>query len=395
MNRRGSRSRVATWVVGVIVLLAIVAFFTVVPAVVDARMNAVVEREPPPVADSIRAFHDSLFVVDLHADELLWNRDLVTRAGRGHVDLPRLVDGNVAIQVFSAVTKAPRGLNFDRNTGETDNITLLAIAQRWPVATWTSRTARALHQASKLASAESRADGGLTILRSGEDIARLIQRRDARQRIVGGVLAIEGLHALDGTLERVDTLFAAGYRMMGLTHFFDNEVGASAHGVSHAGLTPFGQRVIARMEALGVIVDLAHASPNTIRDALAVTTRPVVVSHTGVAATCPGPRNLTDDQLRAIAAKGGLIGIGYFEGAVCGLSAAAIARAVVHAVQVAGIEHVALGSDFDGAVETPWDTRGLPALTAALLEAGLTRGDVRRVMGGNASAFLLAMLPAK
>ena len=386
--------RLLVWV-AVVLLVVIAGAFAFLPGYVDGDMNRVSETSPPAVADSVKAFHDSLFVVDLHADQLLWSRDLLDRSSRGHVDVPRLVDGRVALQVFSAVTKTPRGLNFDRNTGDSDTITLLAVAQRWPVATWSSLTARALHQASRLRDAEQRASGRLTIVRTGEDLARFLARHaNAPARdVVAALLAIEGLHALDGKLENVDTLYAAGYRMMGLTHFFDNEVAASAHGVSHAGLTPFGRQVIARMESLGIIMDFAHVSPKAIEEALAIATRPMVVSHTGVAATCPGPRNLSDDQLRAIAAKGGLIGIGYFEGAVCGSGASSIVRAILHAVRVIGASHVALGSDFDGAVETPWDTRGVPQITAALMQQGMPRDDIRAVMGGNARAFLLANLP--
>jgi microsomal dipeptidase-like Zn-dependent dipeptidase len=170
-----------------------------------------------------------------------------------------------------------------------------------------------------------------------------VERRAGDPAQVSALLAIEGLHALDGKLESVDTLYAAGFRMMGLTHFFDNEVAASAHGVTHAGLTPLGRQVVARMEALGIIVDLAHSSAQTVQEVLAMATRPVVVSHTGVAATCPGPRNLTDDQLRAIAATGGLVGIGYWDGAVCEPTVANIAKAIQHAVRVAGAAQPALG----------------------------------------------------
>jgi microsomal dipeptidase-like Zn-dependent dipeptidase len=171
-------------------------------------------------------------------------------------------------------------------------------------------------------------------------------------------------------------------------------VAASAHGVTHAGLTPLGRQVVARMEALGVIVDLAHASSQTVQEVLAMATRPVVVSHTGVAATCPGPRNLTDDQLRAIAANGGLVGIGYWDGAVCEPTVANIVKAMQHAVQVVGAAHVALGSDFDGATRTPFDTRGVAAITDGLLKAGLDQGAVARVMGGNMRDFLLQQLPS-
>ena len=373
--------------------LLLLAGYLFLPGYVDGQRNRVADATVQNVSRSARALHDSLPVVDLHADQLLWARDPLQYSRRGHVDIRRLEAGNVALQVFSAVTKTPRGLNFDQNTGATDNITLLAIAQRWPIATWNSLTARALHQSARLHEAERRSRSTFTIVRTRDDLARFIGRRDVRPTLVAGLLAIEGMHALDGKLENIDTLYAAGYRMMGLLHFFDNELGASAHGVSHAGLTALGRAAVDRMDALGVIIDLAHASPQTIRETLARTSRPVVVSHTGVAATCPGPRNLTDEQLRAIAAHGGLIGIGYFEGAVCGLGAPAIVRAILHAVKIMGVAHVALGSDFDGAVTVPWDTRGVPRITEELLRVGMSRPDIHAVMGGNAMRFLLTNLP--
>ena len=353
-----SRSRVAI-VVLMVLAIAVTVLFFVVPNIVDRRMNTVVPTTMPPVTEAAKALHATLFVADMHADELLWGRDPLERVDHGHVDLPRLQEGNVALQVFSAVTKTPRDMNYDQNTGETDNILLLAIAQRWPRATWKSLRARAVYQAERLHDAAARSKGDLTIITSRDDLVVFTAKRATAPKMVGGLLAIEGLHALDGQLESVDTLFAHGYRMMGLTHFFDNEVASSAHGVLHEGLTPFGRTVIARMDTLGIIVDLAHSSPKTIDDVLAMATRPMVVSHTGVAATCPGPRNLTDDQMRAIAAKGGLIGIGYWDAAVCTLSIEAIVKAIVHAVDIMGPTHVALGSDFDGATHMPFDTHDI------------------------------------
>jgi membrane dipeptidase len=365
------------------------------PGIVDRRMNGVLPVSLPVVSDEAKSLHESLFVADLHADELLWGRDLLQRVDHGHVDLPRLQEGNVALQLFAAVTKTPRDMNYDKNTGETDNIRLLAIAQRWPLRTWNSLRARAVHQANRLHDAAARSNGDLTVVTTKESLARFVATRTQSRTRVAGVLAIEGLHALDGKLESVDTLFAVGYRMFGLTHFFDNEVASSAHGVLHEGLTPFGRTVIARMDALGIIVDLAHSSPRTIDDVLAIATRPMVVSHTGVAATCAGPRNLTDVQLRAIAAKGGLIGIGYWDGAVCTVDVESIVKAIMHAVRVMGAEHVALGSDFDGATKTPFDTHDLSQVTAGLLRAGMAPDDIRRVMGGNAQAFLASALPTE
>jgi microsomal dipeptidase-like Zn-dependent dipeptidase len=378
----------------VTVVIAVVLFFTVVPSVVDRRMNTVVSDTPPTLSPKGSALHRRLFVADLHADELLWGRDPLVKASHGHVDVPRLQDAHVALQVFSVVTKTPRGMNYDHNTGETDNIALLALAQRWPSATRTSLTARARYQAERLHDAVLRSGGALTLITSRDSLAAFMQRRNGDPAQVGALLAIEGLHALEGKLENVDVLYNDGFRMMGLVHFFDNEVAASAHGVTHGGLTTLGRAVVQHMEQKGILVDLAHSSAQVIQEVLAMATRPVVVSHTGVAATCPGPRNLTDDQLRAIAANGGLIGIGFWDGAICEPTLANIVKAIRHAVEVAGVDHVALGSDFDGATKTPWDTRGVGAITDALLAAGMSQDDVAKVMGENTRRFLLQWLPS-
>lgn len=367
----------------------------------DRSMNKVTAPGPyraSPAAESLLAGID---VVDLHADALLWPRDLLERHDYGHVDLPRLREGRVALQVFSVVTKTPRGINYERNTAETDNITLLAITERYPLRAWFSLRERALWQAHRLedAAARSRRAPGvlpeLRLIRSRNDVVALIDDRRAGKETIGGLLATEGLHPLEGTIENLDTLVAAGFRMFGFTHFFDNEVGGSAHGVGHGGLTPFGRAVVQRLDSLGMIIDLAHASPQLIDDVLATTRRPVVVSHGGVQGTCPGPRNLTDDQLRRIAGGGGIVGIGYWDGAICDPTPAAFARAVAHAVRVAGEDHVALGSDFDGATTTPFDASAMGVVAEALQSAGLTDSQIGKVMGGNALRFLEAQLPER
>ena len=142
-----------------------------------------------------------------------------------------------------------------------------------------------------------------------------------------------------------------------------------------------------------MLVDLAHASARTFDDVAAAATRPLVVSHTGVRGTCDNSRNLSDEQLRKVAATGGVVGIGFWEAATCGRDARAVARAVRHAARVVGVEHVALGSDFDGAVEQPFDATGLAGVTDALLEEGFTEDEVRAVMGGNVFRLLAAALP--
>ncbi len=122
--------------------------------------------------------------------------------------------------------------------------------------------------------------------------------------------------------------------------------------------------------------------------------RPVVVSHTGVRGTCDNARNLSDEQLRAVAGTGGLIGIGFWPTACGGDDAASIATSIRYAIGVAGVEHVALGSDFDGAVQVPFDASGMVLLTDALLEAGLDDDEIAKVMGGNAFRVLADTLPA-
>ncbi len=377
----------------IVLVVAIGAALAVLPGMVDRRMNKVVTAAHVAVTDSARALHRTLIVADMHADELLWGRDPLARADHGHVDVPRMTDGNVALQVFGVVTKTPKNQNYDHNTGETDNILLLALAQRWPVSTWNSLRARAIYQASRLQDAAVRSNGALVLVTDRASLSAFLAKRATSPDIHAAMLGIEGLHALDGKLESVDTLFAHGFRMMGLAHFFDNEVAASAHGVTHAGLTPLGRKVIERMESLHILVDLAHSSPQTVSEVLAMAKRPIVVSHTGVAATCPGPRNLTDDQLKGIAANGGVVGIGYWDAAVCTLGAASIAKAIRHAVDVAGIDHVGLGSDFDGATSTPFATDGLVEITQALMDEKFTSAEIAQIMGGNVIRLFGTSLP--
>jgi microsomal dipeptidase-like Zn-dependent dipeptidase len=180
---------------------------------------------------------------------------------------------------------------------------------------------------------------------------------------------------------------------MAPTHFFDTEMGGSAHGVSQQGLTALGRDWVIRMEAKKMVIDLAHASPATIDDVLKMASRPVVVSHTGVRGTCDNQRNLSDAQLRNISSNGGVIGIGVWDTAVCGEDAHAIAKAIEYAINVAGFEHVALGSDFDGAVTAPFDATGLPQITQALLDLGLDETKIEGVMGGNVRRLLKRLLP--
>ena len=377
---------------GIAILLVVGTVWAVAPSIAERRMNRVTNRSIA-ISDRARVLHEKLFVADLHADTTLWNRDLLSRGARGHVDVPRLVEGGVALQAFTIVTKTPRRMNIESNTADTDNITLLAVAQFWPPRTWNNLTERALYQASRVTSAAARSGGRLSVVRTARDLAAFETKHSSDKTAVAAFIGVEGAHALAGDLSNLDRLYDAGVRMMAPTHFFDTEIGGSAHGVSRSGLTPLGREWVARMEAKKMVIDLAHASPATLDDVLRIATRPVVVSHTGVRGTCDNQRNLKDAQLAAISANGGVIGIGVWETAVCGGDAHAVARAIAHAINVAGFEHVALGSDFDGAVTAPFDVAGLPQVTQALLDLGLDQTAIEGVMGGNVRRLLKRVLP--
>lgn len=377
-----------------IILLALTLFFFVVGKWYDRQTNIVLREsdEAIVVSERARKLHPQLAVADWHADNLLWDRDPTIRLSHGHVDIPRLVEGQFAVQVFDAVIKTPKGLNYHSNTDKTDNITMLAMANRWPIGTWFSLTNRALHQSKVLHDAAIES-GQLSIIKTRGDLEFFMKQWNVNGGKVGGVLSIEGMHALEGDLANLQVLIDAGYRMMGLVHFFDNEIGGSSAGVEKGGLTDFGRQVVRIMNEKSIIIDLAHASEPLIDAVLEMSTRPVVVSHTGVKGVHDSPRNLSDQHLRAIAAKGGMIGIGFWDEAVGGQSVNDIARAIRYAVDVAGIDHVGLGSDFDGAVAVPFDASQIILLTEALMTVGFSDDEIKMIMGGNQIRFLMKNLP--
>jgi len=308
--------------------------------------------------------------------------------------VPRLADGNVALQVFSSVTKTPKGQNYDANGGDTDNITLLMVAEAAPVRTWRSLLERSLWHAQKLQGYAAQSGGKLRVIDSPGALDRLMADRARGQRVTGALLSIEGLQDMEGKLANLDRLYDAGFRMAGLAHFFDNDVAGSMHGLKKGGLTPLGRQVVRHMEAIGMIVDIAHSSHRTVAEVLAMAQRPVVSSHGGVQAVCKVNRNLTDDEIRGIARTGGVIGIGYWDAAICGTDPRLVAKSMRHVRDLVGIDHVGLGSDFDGAVTTGFDTAQLAAVTQALVDAGFSRDEIAKAMGGNVLRVLRAgMVP--
>lgn len=376
-----------------VLIAGLVVFLFVLPPLVDDQANALTGASVAPPSPRAAALHASLWVADMHADSLMWNRSLGERNGRGHVDVPRLIDGGVALQGFTIVSKAPWGMNVESNSGSSDLTQVLFVAERWPPRTWGSLLERALYQAERLDAAARDSGGALRVIRSRSELTRYIDDRTRAPAQTAGYLGIEGAQVLEGKLENVQRVFDAGFRMMAPSHFFDTEVGGSAHGEDKYGLQPFGRLVIAEMERLGMLVDLAHASPQTIDDVLSIATRPVVFSHTGVLGTCDSPRNISDAALDRTAAGGGVVGIGFFESATCGTDLAAVVQAIRYTVDRIGAEHVALGSDFDGFVATPIDASQMASLTEALLAANFSEAEIRAIMGLNVQRVLSRVLP--
>ena len=382
-------------VVGILLGFALL-FFLLAPGVLERGMNRVQPADEPEVTDAARALHQTLLVGDLHTDSALWNRDLTRRSDQGHVDVPRLIEGNVALQVFTSVTKSPAGQNYEENDADArDNITMLALVQLWPMRTWRSLAERAIYQAEKINHIAEAQPDQLQMVRNQAELARVLERRAQGEPVVGAILGTEGSHALDGDLANVDRLYDAGLRIMGLQHFFDNALGGSLHGLSGAGLSDFGREAVTAMLERNMIIDAAHSSEAVVDDVLAMTDKPLIVSHTGFSGQCDTPRNINDDTMKAIAEEGGLIGVGYWDAAVCDVSVGGIVDAIRYGIDLVGEDHVALGSDYDGSTTTPMDTSGLELLTAEMLARDFSETEIRKVMGENLARFLASELPER
>ena len=330
--------------------------------------------------DEARALHATVAVTDLHADTAkLMERlgyDLAERHERtlprfinyvGHVDLPRLREGGVAAQVFGMWT-VPYPERGCRASVEAQLDALDAAIGKHPdQITWALT-------ADECAAAQ--AQGQLAAM--------------------GG---IEGGQALEGDPANVERFARRGVRTIGLLHFSANALGAPAKGTgadAHRGLSAIGHEVVAEMNRCGVIVDLAHINRKGFFDALAATTQPPMVTHTGVLGVHDHWRNIDDEQLRAIADKGGCVGVIFARRFLGGAGLDAVIDHLLHIIDVAGDDVPALGSDFDGFVVPPVgleDVACLPNLTAALARRGVTEARLRKILGGNAQRVLAAVAP--
>ncbi len=323
-------------------------------------------------AQALHAHHPA---IDLHADTLMWTRwlgyDLHARhspplpfaALGGHVDVPRMKDGGMGAQFFGLVS--------------------LPLSER-------ARGAAAVvdEQIDRLDEAIARRSG-LRIVKTASEIDAC---RD--EGTLGALLGIEGAHALEGDLDRLDRFARRGVRYLGLLHFSANEAGYPAYGRGAnegRGLTPWGHDLVQRCEQAGVLVDLSHINRRGFLDACAIAKKPPIVSHTGVIGAFDHWRNIDDEQLRAVADKGGCVGVIFCPRFVGGDGLEPVVRHMKHILDVVGEDVPALGSDWDGFIiptRPLKDPCGLPLLTDALLEAGVAERVVGKILRGNVMRVL-------
>ena len=205
-NKKPTNMKILRWLLYLLIslfLIGIIWFFFFAGQQIDQQKNRCFLKKLPKISEKAKKLHLELVIADWHADNLLWDRNPLKRLNYGHIDIPRLIEGNVTLQVFDAVIKTPRGQNYKATEAKSDNITLLTMANRWPIRTWNSLCERAVYQSEKLHKAAEQSNGSLQIIRTKKDLQNLLATRKTKSKTVGGLLSIEGLHALEGNLENV------------------------------------------------------------------------------------------------------------------------------------------------------------------------------------------------
>ncbi len=363
------------------------------------------------ISNRARDIHYSSLVVDTHSDSLAWPTrhgiDIGQPQDETHMDLPRMKEGNQNVQFFACYA-APSWIEKKRVVQVTLDYmdSFHTLMRGYP---------EQIEQAT-----------------TADDVRRITDSGK-----LAGILCVEGGHSIDDNLGILRMYHRLGARYMTLTwnntnNWADGVLGEPRHG----GLNHFGKEVVREMNRLGMLVDISHVAPSTFWDAIATTTKPVIASHSSAKAICAAPRNLEDDQIKAVANNGGVIGVNYeitFVGEAYrvaknsvddekaeetkrvekdhpagsdGLDNALreidechdekvaelskphyteIVDHIDHMVSIAGIEHVGLGSDFDGATmpEGMEDCTKVPLITDALVSRGYSEGDIRKILGEN------------
>lgn len=312
--------------------------------------------------------HMNALVCDCHSDSLLKvleGANLNVRSDQGHMDFPRMREGGIDLQVFACWVdpKLPRGQYIKQ----------------------------ALRIIDAFFSQLELASGEVIHARSADEILEA-----KSQGKLAAVLAVEGGHAIDNSLEVLRIYHRLGVRIMTLTWNNSNDWADSAvESRSDGGLTEFGREVVRQMNRLGMIVDVSHVSDRTFWDALEVSDAPIIASHSSARALCDHPRNMTDDMIRAISRKGGVVFVNFYpkyltehveDAEPPRVTVERIVQHIQHIANLVGADHVGLGSDFDGLPTLPEgmeDCTKMPRITELLLEKGFSEEEVRRILGEN------------
>jgi len=385
--------------------ILLVATFLVSPALLNSLFATSEDGVSPRVAE----LHRRAIVVDTHIDTpmrlLDEGFDLAPRDAYGHIDLPRMREGGLDAAFFS-IWVDPRKYKDD------------------------GAVERALQLIATIYEQVERHPDDLLLARTAGDI-----RRAHREGKVALLMGLEGGHPIEDNLRILRTYAELGVRYMTLTHSINNNWGdSSTDEPVHNGLTDFGRQVVRELNRLGIIVDISHVSDKSFYDALEVTQAPVIASHSSCRALVGIPRNMSDDLLRAVAKNGGVVQIAFgcwfveptYDASFTALSKersrrrteidqtypndprqAAIEKYqldakyiskmkrgtldnilahIVHVIEVAGVDHVGYGSDFDGVSCLPEgmdDVTFLPYLTQALADRGYSDEDILKILGGN------------
>jgi membrane dipeptidase len=311
--------------------------------------------------------HDRAFMIDLHNDvmEVIsgtnYAYQLADRHTTNHTDIPRFRDGGVDGQIFS-VWISPTS---------------------YSASTYFSTAMKFLDT---LKAQANRNKNTLGLVTRSDSVDSL-----SRQKKISGIIVVEGGHCIEDKLENLLAFYAAGVRVMTITWNNSTSWAISAQDsrTDAVGLNEFGKQVIRTMDSLGMIIDISHVGRKTVDDILAISKNPIIASHSGAYAVRSHYRNLTDTQIRAIAQRGGVIGVVFYPTFLVSSGQARIDNVIQHIDYIknlVGVDYIAIGSDFDGIETTPVgldDVTKFPALTEALLQRGYSKQDVRKILGEN------------
>jgi len=332
----------------------------------------------------VREVQRSALLIDSHNDatsRTLMGADIGVRSAKGHTDVPRLREGGVGA-VFFAAYVAPA---YAKDKTAANRALQMIDTVRYDI----------IARHADVFAAAATADDIVAIHKSGK---------------IAALIGLEGGHAIEDSPRLLRDFYALGVRYMTLTHTNTNHWADSSGDLReknvqrHDGLTDAGKQIIAEMNRLGMIVDISHVADKTFWDALAASKAPIFASHSSCRALCDVPRNMTDEMIAALARKGGVIQINFNcgfltrrasdENSKVRATLADVVTHIDHAVKIAGIDGVGIGSDFDGVNCTPEgldDVSKFPNLTRALLERGYTAADIRKIYGENTLRLLRAV----